>query len=153
MYSDTEIPDVNDDNDDNNDNNNNNNSISPIINESGRTAKEEVDYYEAIRIPTEDFDKLGIYEDKPYKWWKQYKNHKKMWYLEKYAKYQWVNPVSNNIAERGFKISRHWLNYKASQMGDDKLMKKHILMDWIKNKNKNKGIYIYFLQKIKIFYY
>ena len=105
------------------------------------SGKDACNYYESIKFTRKDTEKLPIYQDKPYKWWFDHRNDPKLFYLEKIQKVHFTDPVTNNIAERGYKTSRGLINYQTSQLGNVKINQKQVIMDHINKKNKLKTSY------------
>ena len=105
------------------------------------TGVEACQYYEEIKWKNSDKQNMMMYEDKPYKWWFDHREDPKLFYLEKIAIAQYVDPTTNNIAERGYKTSRGLINYQTSQLSDDKIHMKQIIMDYINKKNKTNKVY------------
>ena len=105
------------------------------------SGKDACNYYESIKFRKNDKHKLTLYQDKPYKWWFDHRNDAKLFYLDKIQKVHFTDPVTNNIAERGYKTSRCLINYQTSQLGNVKINQKQVIMDHINKKNKLKTSY------------
>ena len=122
------ISDDEDENDSDDDENKNN------LNEA-ISAEDACNYYEWIKFTRKDEEKLLLYQDKPYKWWFDHRQHPKLFYLDKIQKVHFCDP------ERGYKTSRGLINHQASQLGTVKINQKQIIMDHINKKNKLKTSY------------